>query len=224
LCITSTNNKSNFINSNRKGKKMKIKILQKLSITSAFLVLIGCASQAPTTSQEEQVIVPPCAFPDGTEPTPAPDWICNPNFPDFDLVAVASYEQSNMGYDYMETMAISRARNKLAREISITAASSIKEYRAKTGSSSAGNEPTMSAEEIAQKIVSNVELTGSRVLNKARNYETGAIYVVVGISPDKLNRPVDQALGAEFGSESAELQRFKASQSFDKLKSDLAGE
>jgi hypothetical protein len=35
---------------------------------------------------------------------------------------------------------------------------------------------------------------------------------------------VDQALGAEFGSESAEFQRFKASQSFDKLKSDLAGE
>jgi hypothetical protein len=211
-------------NSNRKGKKMKIKLLKKLSITSAFLVLIGCASQAPTTSQQDQFIVPPCAFPDGTEPTPAPDWICNPNFPDFDRVNVSSYQQSNMGYDYMETMAISRARNKLARGISNTAASSIEDYRATTGSLSAGNETTMSVGEIAQNILSKVELTGSRVLNKARNYKTGAIYVAVGISTDNLNSMVDQALVAEFGSDNAEFQRFKASQSFDKLKSDLAGE
>lgn len=203
---------------------MKIKLLQKLSITSTFLVLIGCASQAPTTSQQEQFIVPPCAFPDGTEPTPAPDWICTPNFPDFERVAVSSYEQSNMGYDYMETMAISRARNELAREISNTAASSIEDYREKTGSLRTGNETNMSVDQIAQKIKSKVKLNGSRVLNKARNYKTGAIYVAVGISTDNLNSMVDQAIGVEFGSESAEFQRFKASQSFDKLKSDLAGE
>jgi hypothetical protein len=204
--------------------KMKIKLLQKIAIFSAILVLVGCASQTPSVSKQSPL--PSCAFQDGPGPydIPAPEWMCNKNFPGYDLVAVSSYQQSNMGYDYMVTMATSRARNELAREISNTAASSIKDYRSTTGSISAENETTMSVGEITQKILSEVKLTGSRVLNQARNPRTGAIHVAVGLSSDKLDSILDQTVQAAFGSDAAEFQRFKASQSFDSLKADLKGE
>ena len=64
-------------------------------------------------------------------------------------------------------------------------------------------------------------LTGSRVLTKTRNPVTGQVYVLVGISDKDLPKVADAAAKAAFMNDDAEFQRFKASQSFKELMSDL---
>ncbi|MBT5156605.1 MAG: hypothetical protein HOM48_00945 [Rhodobiaceae bacterium] len=202
-----------------------MKPIQNLAILGATAALIGCASPA-APPVAVQAPAPICAFQDGQGPydTPAPMWVCTEEFPTVAAAAVGSFQNSNMGYDFMVEMATSRARQKLAREISSKAASSIKDYRATTGSQSAGNETTLSTAEITQRVLSQANLVGSRVLTKTRNPKTGMAYVIVGFKSNALDNVVEEAAQAAFAGEAAEFQRFKASQSFDQLKSDLADE
>ena len=149
-------------------------------------------------------------------------WVCSEQFPGVVLAATGSFQNSNMGYDFMVEMATLRARQKLARIISTKASSSIKDYRASTGSQSAGNETVISTAEITQQALSQAGLAGSRVLTQTRNPKTGTVYVIVGLTPDILDGLVDDTAKAAFAGEEAEFQRFKASQGFDALKADLA--
>jgi len=199
-----------------------MKNVSKYLLLAATTALIGCAKPAPTVVV--QAPVPMCAFQDGHPPwdTPAPMWTCNEQFPGVALAAVGSFQNSNMGYDFMVEMATSRARQKLARVISTKASSSIKDYRARTGNQSAGNETGISTAEITQKVLSQTDIAGSRVLTKTRNPKTGMAYVIVGLTPDILDGVVDDTAKATFAGEEAEFQRFKASQGFDALKADLA--
>ena len=201
-----------------------MKISNNLILLAAATALIGCAKPAPPVVA--QAPVPMCAFNDGQGPydTPAPMWVCNEAFPGVSLAAVGSFQNSNMGYDFMVEMATSRARQKLARTISSKATSSIKDYRASTGSQTAGNETSISTAEITQKVLSQADLVGSRVLTKTRNPKTGMAYVIVGLTPNILDGVLAEAAEAAFAGEAAEFQRFKASQSFDQLKADLADE
>jgi hypothetical protein len=199
-----------------------MKNVSKYLVLAATTALIGCAKPAPPVVV--QAPVPSCAFNDGEGPydTPAPNWTCNEQFPGVALAAVALFENSNMGYDFMVEMATSRARQRLAQIISTKASSSIKDYRASTGSQSAGNETVISTAEITQQALSQADLAGSRVLTRTRNPKTGAVYVIVGLTPDILDGLVDDTAKAAFAGEEAEFQRFKASQGFDALKADLA--
>ncbi|MBT7642928.1 MAG: hypothetical protein HN715_08065 [Rhodobiaceae bacterium] len=199
-----------------------MKNVSKYLVLAATTALIGCAKPAPPVVV--QAPVPVCSFQDGQGPydTPAPMWVCSEQFPGVVLAATGSFQNSNMGYDFMVEMATSRARQKLARIISTKASSSIKDYRASTGSQSAGNETGISTAEITQKVLSQSDLAGSRVLTKARNPKTGMAYVIVGLTPDILDGLVDDTAKAAFAGEEAEFQRFKASQGFDALKADLA--
>jgi hypothetical protein len=201
-----------------------MKNVSKYLVLAATTALIGCAKPAPPVVVQAPVPVPSCAFNDGQPPydTPAPNWTCNKQFPGVALAAVASFENSNMGYDFMVEMATSRARQKLAQIISTKASSSIKDYRASTGSQSAGNETVISTAEITQQALSQAGLAGSRVLTQTRNPKTGTVYVIVGLTPDILDGLVDDTAKAAFAGEEAEFQRFKASQGFDALKADLA--
>tara|TARA_B110000971_G_C20035708_1_gene514035 strand:- start:1745 stop:2353 length:609 start_codon:yes stop_codon:yes gene_type:complete len=201
-----------------------MKLFQNFAILAATSALIGCATPAPPVVA--QAPVPICSFNDGQGPydTPAPMWVCNEEFPDVGLAAVGSFQNSNMGYDFMVEMATSRARQKLARIISSKASSSIKDYRASTGSQTAGNETSISTAEITQKVLSQADLAGSRVLTKTRNPKTGMAYVIVGLTPAILEGVLAEAAETAFAGEAAEFQRFKASQSFDQLKTDIADE
>lgn len=186
-----------------------------LIAASAFVVACGGPKEIAAPK-------PQCFFQDGAGPytTQAPAWVCDETHPEIGLTAVSSYRQSTSGYDFMVEMATSRARQKLAGIISSKALGSAKDYRSTTGNSAA-NETVMASSELTQKTLTNVVLNGSRVLNKARNPATGQVYVLVGVSDKDLPEVANTAAKAAFMNDDAEFQRFKASQSFKELMSDL---
>lgn len=191
-----------------------------LTLAAAAAVLAACSKKQP-----EVAAAPPppvCAFQDGAGPytTPAPNWVCDERYDGVPLTAVSSYRQSATGYDFMVEMATARARQKLAAIISSKALGSTKDYRASTGTS-VSNETAMATAELTQKTLTEALLTGSRVLTKTRNPNTGQVYVLVGITEDGLPKIAEKAAEAAFMSDSAEFQRFKASQSFKELTADL---
>ena len=183
---------------------------------SGFLLACGGAPEKVAVSE------PMCFFQDGAGPytTKAPNWVCDERHSEVGLAAVSSYRQSASGYDFMVEMATSRARQKLAGIISSKALGSAKDYRSNTGNNAA-NETVMATSELTQKTLTNVVLTGSRVLTKTRNPATGQVYVLVGINDKDLPKVADAAAKAAFMNDEAEFQRFKASQNFKELMSDL---
>ena len=188
-----------------------------LTLMAASALLVACGGEPKQAAPE-----PSCFFQDGAGPytTKAPNWVCDERHSEVGLTAVSSYRQSASGYDFMVEMATARARQKLAGIISSKALGSAKDFRSNTGNNAA-NETVMATSELTQKTLTNVVLTGSRVLTKTRNPVTGQVYVLVGISDKDLPKVADTAAKAAFMNDSAEFQRFKASQSFKELMTDL---
>jgi len=199
-----------------------------MSHTRKLMTIVAAAALTAACSKKQEVAAPAapplpvCAFQDGPGPytTPAPNWVCDERYDGVPLTAVSSYRQSATGYDFMVEMATARARQKLAGIISSKALGSTKDYRASTGTS-VSNETAMATAELTQKTLTEALLTGSRVLTKTRNPNTGQVYVLVGITEDGLPKLAEKAAENAFMSDSAEFQRFKASQSFKELMSDL---
>lgn len=196
-----------------------------MSKTSSFLTALAASGLLLACGGAPEKIAAPepmCFFQDGAGPytTKAPNWVCDERHSEVGLTAVSSYRQTASGYDFMVEMATSRARQKLAGIISSKALGSAKDYRSNTGNNAA-NETVMATSELTQKTLTNVVLTGSRVLTKTRNPATGQVYVLVGISDKDLPKVADAAAKAAFMNDEAEFQRFKASQSFKELMSDL---
>ena len=196
-----------------------MRFLNQLTMTAAAATLLaGCGGNlevaAPAT--------PPCTFQDGAGPytTPAPNWVCDERYDGVSLTAVSSYRQTASGYDFMIEMATAGGRQKLASIISSKALGSVKSYRANTGNT-VDNETNMATAEITQKTLTDAILTGSRVLGKARNPNTGQVYVLVGLTEIDVPQLAEKAAENAFMNDAAEFQRFKASQSFKELKDDL---
>ena len=191
----------------------------KLTVVLAATAVMATCSKQPEVAA---LVVPPCTFQDGAGPytTPAPNWVCDERYDGVALTAVSSYRQTASGYDFMVEMATARARQKLAGIISSKALGSVKNYRANTGNT-VSNETNMATAEITQKTLTDVMLTGSRVLNKTRNPNTGQVYVLVGLTEIDVPQLAEKAARNAFMNDNAEFQRFKASQSFKELKEDL---
>ncbi len=195
-----------------------------MQTTKLTTLIAASALLAACAGEPKQAAAPACFFQDGAGPytTKAPDWVCNERHSEAGLTAVSSYRQSASGYDFMVEMATSRARQKLAGIISSKALGSAKDFRSTTGNKAA-NETVMATSELTQKTLTNVVLTGSRVLTKTRNPVTGQVYVLVGISDKDLPEVANAAAKASFMNDDAEFQRFKASQGFKELMEDLKG-
>lgn len=187
----------------------------------ASSVLVACGGK-PEVATPAAPPPPTCAFQDGPGPynVPAPNWVCDERYDGVPLTAVSSYRQSASGYDFMVEMATARARQKLAGIISSKALGSVKDFRGSTGNS-VDNETSMATAEITRKTLSEAMLTGSRVLNKTRNPNTGQVYVLVGLTEIDLPQLAEKAVENAFMSDEAEFQRFKASQNFKELAADL---
>lgn len=192
------------------------------SLRTATLIAAAAVLTACSAPKEVAAPAPSCFFQDGAGPYTqvAPDWVCTERHSEIGLTAVSSYRQSASGYDFMVEMATARARQKLAGIISSKALGSAKDYRSNTGNNAA-NETVMATSELTQKTLTNVVLTGSRVLTKTRNPVTSQVYVLVGVSDKDLPKVADTAAKAAFMNDEAEFQRFKASQSFKELMTDL---
>ena len=197
-----------------------MKQLSKFALVMTAGALLAACGGKPEVAAP---VVPPCTFQDGAGPytTPAPNWVCDERYDGVSLTAVSSYRQTASGYDFMVEMATARARQKLAGIISSKALGSVKNYRANTGNT-VSNETNMATAEITQKTLTDVMLTGSRVLNKTRNPNTGQVYVLVGLTEIDVPQLAEKAAENAFRNDNAEFQRFKASQSFKELKDDLA--
>lgn len=191
----------------------------KWTIVMAATALLAACAKKPEIAAP---VVPPCTFQDGAGPytTPAPSWVCDERFDGVSLTAVSSYRQTASGFDFMVEMATARARQKLAGIIASKALGSAKNYRANTGNN-VSNETNMATAELTQKTLTDVMLTGSRVLNKTRNPNTGQVYVLVGLTEIDVPQLAEKAARNAFMNDDAEFQRFKASQSFKELKEDL---
>ena len=194
--------------------------LKQLTLIAATTALLAACGGKPEVAAP---VVPPCTFQDGAGPytTPAPNWVCDERYDGVALTTVSSYRQTASGYDFMVEMATARARQKLAGIISSKALGSVKNYRANTGNT-VSNETNMATAEITQKTLTDVMLTGSRVLSKTRNPNTGQVYVLVGLTEIDVSQLAEKAAENAFMNDNAEFQRFKASQSFKELKDDLA--
>ena len=193
--------------------------LKQLTLIAATTALLAACGGKPEVAAP---VVPLCTFQDGAGPytTPAPNWVCDERYDGVSLTAVSSYRQTASGYDFMVEMATARARQKLAGIISSKALGSVKNYRANTGNT-VSNETNMATAEITQKTLTDVMLTGSRVLSKTRNPNTGQVYVLVGLTEIDVPQLAEKAAENAFMNDAAEFQRFKASQSFKELKDDL---
>ena len=115
---------------------------------------------------------------------------------------------------------LARGRQRLAAIISSEAVGSVKDYRANSGNTLA-NETNMATSEITQKTIYSAVLTGSRVVTKTRNPDTGQVYVLVGISDQDLPKLAEKAVETAFKNDDVGFQLYKASKSFKELISDL---
>jgi hypothetical protein len=184
-----------------------------LLLAGAATLLAACSSNEPMPLQ-----VASCVFADGSN-QPAPEWVCGAPVSDIDLSAVGYADKSGAGANFMKQMAATAARVELAQTMKVEVQNMIKQYSETTG---AGDSETVDQVNTSvTKQITKETLVGSRIFRQMPT-PTGGIVVLVGLSPDTVNKLAEQALKTSMKNDPALWQKFQASKAQDELAADIA--
>lgn len=174
-----------------------------LILSALFVVLaLGLTACGSTPS------TPPAA-----KPSDVPAFYLNPPQADDALYGVGSAKMSKL--DTSRKMAISRAREDIAFQMSASIKAAITDYAQESGAD--GNNQVLSFVETVSKQITETTLSGAKV-EQVVSGQDGTIYALVSYP---LNAFKEQAVKEFTRNEDAAFAEFKASQALDKLDSEL---
>jgi hypothetical protein len=187
--------------------------LLSLLVVSAATFLVACSANQPALQP-----VASCVFADGSN-QPAPEWVCGAPVEGIDLSAVGYADKSGAGANFMKQMASTAARVELAQTMKVEVQNMIKQYSETTG---AGDSETVDQVNTSvTKQITKETLIGSRIFRQMPT-PTGGIVVLVGLSPDTVNKLAENALKTSMKSERALWQKFQAGKAQDELAAEIA--
>ena len=165
-----------------------------LSLLPAFtaLFLISCSStpEPPKAPPPERVTdVIECAYPDHPSQA-APEWVCNESLDPYEVAAVGIAEKSRAGIAFMEQIAATNARVKLAQQIRVQVQNMVKTYLETTGSGDSETVDRVNTSVTRQ--ITDESLAGSKVVKKITN-QVGTLYVLVAIDETEFNSLTSEA-------------------------------
>jgi hypothetical protein len=187
--------------------------LRSLLVVSAATFLVACSANQPALQP-----VASCVFADGSN-QPAPEWVCGAPVNDIDLSAVGYADKSGAGANFMKQMAATAARVELAQTMKVEVQNMIKQYSETTGTGD--SETVDQVNTSVTKQITKETLIGSRIFRQMPT-PTGGIVVLVGLSPDTVNKLAENALKTSMNNERALWQKFQAGKAQDELAADIA--
>jgi hypothetical protein len=187
--------------------------LLSLLVVSAATLLVACSANQPTLQP-----VASCVFADGSN-QPAPEWVCGAPVDGIDLSAVGYADKSGAGANFMKQMAATAARVELAQTMKVEVQNMIKQYSETTGTGD--SETVDQVNTSVTKQITKETLIGSRIFRQMPT-PTGGIVVLVGLSPDTVNKLAENALKTSMKNERALWQKFQAGKAQDELAADIA--
>ena len=188
------------------------KKLNMLLISAVALGLAACTS-APAKKE----VVAECVFPNSDKA--APLWVCDAPVEGVAVGATGSAAKSAAGIDFMKQQAATSARVRLAQQMKVHVANSIKQYAETTG---VGDSETVDKVNTATtKQITDETLVGTKIFRSAQAPD-GAMYVLVGIDEAAAQKLTEVALRSSMNNEKALWQKFQAGKAQDELAADIA--
>ena len=187
------------------------KKLNMLLISAVALGLAACATPA------KKEVVAECVFPNSDKA--APLWVCDAPVEGVAVGATGSAAKSAAGIDFMKQQAATSARVRLAQQMKVHVANSIKQYAETTG---VGDSETVDKVNTATtKQITDETLVGTKIFRSAQAPD-GAMYVLVGIDEAAAQKLTEVALRSSMNNEKALWQKFQAGKAQDELAADIA--
>ncbi len=189
-----------------------------LTIAAMMLIITGCAGKDGIVERE---IIDDCRFPDDGL-TDAPVWICSETLENLKLSAVGNYEKTSAGLNFQKQQAMAAARVQLAQTMQVNVTNMVKNFAETTGF---GDTETVDrVASTTSKLITNQNLTGSKLYRQAKNPETGALFVLVGMGDEQLDKVLNEIIGRSYnssGNAKADWEKVQADKSFDELKEEI---
>ena len=187
---------------------------KKLNILLISAVVIG-VSACSTAAKKD--VVSECVFPNSDKA--APLWVCDAPVEGVAVGATGSATKSAAGIDFMKQQAATSARVRLAQQMKVHVANSIKQYAETTG---VGDSETVDRVNTATtKQITDQTLVGTKIYRSAQGPD-GAMYVLVGIDEAATQKLTEVALRSSMNNEKALWQKFQAGKAQDELAADIA--
>jgi hypothetical protein len=154
-----------------------------------------------------------CASSGRPIPRDIPDFYLNPPVAEDAIYGVGDARMSNLSMS--RTMALSRARDDVARQVEVLVKNAITDYAEQAGAGRT-TQTINFAETISRQLV-EVSLRGLRTVEVAAGKD-GTVYALVEYSSSSF---MDEASGAFERNEDAAFAEFKAGQALDRLNAEL---
>lgn len=189
---------------------MKKTILKTASVAVlATMIFTGC-NQAPAPEKPD--------FSCKQNGQLAPEWTCNPYMEG--AVVALGIAQKNAGNDLsmQRAEAMAEGRDALATQISTKVSTMMKSFKETTGSGDASTFDK-SVSKVSKQLASQT-LSGSRGVKTWKD-NTGAMYILVGISTEPLTAAVGGAVKTSFKNDKAMYQKFLNAKAQGELDNEL---
>lgn len=183
-----------------------------LLLISAVVASVAACSSAP-----KKEAVAECVFPNSDKP--APLWVCDGPVEGVAVGATGSYQKSKAGVDFQKQQAATSARVRLAQQMKVHVANSIKQYAETTGQGD--SETVDQVNTVTTKQITDQDLVGTKIYRSAQGPD-GAMYVYVGIDEAGAQKITEAAIKSSMNNERALWQKFQAGKAQDELAADIA--
>jgi hypothetical protein len=188
-----------------------------LNLLIISIIALGVAACNTTPKKEVKEVVADCVFPNSDKA--APLWVCDAPVEGVAVGATGSSPKSAAGIDFMKQQAATSARVRLAQQMKVHVANSIKQYAETTG---VGDTETVDKVNTATtKQITDETLVGTKIFRSAQGPD-GAMYVLVGIDEAATQKLTEVALKSSMNNERALWQKFQAGKAQDELAADIA--
>jgi hypothetical protein len=177
-----------------------------LNLLIISIIALGVAACNTTPKKEVKEVVADCVFPNSDKA--APLWVCDAPVEGVAVGATGSSPKSAAGIDFMKQQAATSARVRLAQQMKVHVANSIKQYAETTG---VGDTETVDKVNTATtKQITDETLVGTKIFRSAQGPD-GAMYVLVGIDEAATQKLTEVALKSSMNNErAADIAKMKA--------------
>ncbi len=190
-----------------KGVNMK-KYIYVIAIVLILLVLVGCQSKSQQANNEEDVTKG-----EVQDFSDVPDFYLNPPQADDKIYGVGVAKTQRL--DLSKKLALSRARDDIAFQISAQVQSTINDYAQEGGESS--NSQLITFIETVSRQIADTTLAGTTT-EKIANSKDGTIYALVSFPKANILKAASEVFQRN---EDAAFAEFKAREAFDRLDQQL---
>jgi hypothetical protein len=190
---------------------MKKFVKNSLIMAMAALTFTACSDKEPQPAQNKAAET--TTFQCKQENVLAPKWTCIPEVEGY-YAGVGVAEKSAAGIAHMRRVALMNGRSDLAQQIQTQVKDKIEGFTRATGNGSA--ETVDKVTTAVTKQIAKVDLKGSKAIDMW-NAPSGAIYMLVTVPKESVNKEVKKAVQTSFKDDKALWQQFQSKKALEQL-------